>query len=91
MKRAFLTIFRLVASILTLLLIFYFALDLFGIDPYSFGIPIGRYVDPILRPIQNVVPRFAGVDFAPLIAIFILGVIEWLLRSLWSDQTVYSS
>ncbi|NLB70409.1 MAG: YggT family protein [Chloroflexi bacterium] len=89
MKRTVVTIFRLFSSILSLLLIIYFALVLFGVDPYSFFIPIGRYVDPFLNPIQRVVPTFAGIDFSPLIAIMILGVIEWLLRSLWGGE-VYS-
>ena len=82
MKRAVLTIFRLIETILTLLLVIYFALDLFGINPNGFSFPIGRYVEPFLRPIQSVVPRIFGIDFSPLVAILILGVVEWLLRSL---------
>ena len=86
MKRTILTIFRIIYSILTLFLILYFTLDIFGINPYSFAIPIGSYVGPFISPIQKVVPRMFGIDFSPLVAILILGFIEWLIRSLWRDD-----
>lgn len=86
MKRTIVTIFRIIFSILTILLIVYFTLDMFGISPSSFGLPIGSYVDPLLGPIQRVVPRIFGIDFSPLVAILIIGFIEWLIRSLWRDD-----
>jgi len=86
MKRTILTIYHIFYSILTILLILYFALDMFGISPYSFGIPIGSFVDPFLSPIQSIFPRIFGIDFSPLVVILILGFIEWLIRSLWKND-----
>lgn len=89
MKRTVLTIYRLLASILTLLLVIYFALDLFGIYSSELGNAINSIVSPILGPIQGIIPCFLGIDFSPLILIGVLSLIEWLLRSLWTDEPVY--
>jgi YggT family protein len=36
-----------------------------------------RITDPIIRPIQQILPPMAiGIDFSPLIAIFVLGFIK---------------
>ena len=39
-----------------------------------------RVTDPILRPIQRVVPPLGGIDFSPVIAWLILEVIKILFR-----------
>ena len=44
---------------------------------------IYRITDPIIRPIQQIIPPMAiGIDFSPLIAIFLLGFIKKAL--IWS-------
>ncbi len=37
---------------------------------------IDRIVDPLLEPIRRVVPSVGGVDFSPMILIFILILID---------------
>jgi len=38
---------------------------------------IYRITDPIIRPIQQILPPMAiGIDFSPLVAIFLLGFIK---------------
>ena len=37
-------------------------------------------VEPLLRPIRNVIKPVNGIDFSPLILIFILVIIQRILR-----------
>ena len=37
-------------------------------------------VDPLLRPIRNLIKPINGIDFSPLILIFILVIIQRMLR-----------
>jgi len=52
----------------------------------SFGNPLVRWVyratDPLLRPIQSIVPALGGIDFSPVIAIILVQLAERLLLSL---------
>jgi len=43
---------------------------------YSF---IDRLVEPMLRPIRQVLPYMGGIDISPMILIFILLVIDRLI------------
>lgn len=65
------------------LLIFVYSLLSFFLRPYH---PIrrgmGQFVEPLLAPIQRVVPPVGGLDFSPLILIIILQVLGALLRAL---------
>lgn len=88
MKRTILTIYRLLASILTFLLVIYFALDVFGIHGTALGNKIGDIVEPMLGPIRGIVPTFVGIDFSPLVLILVLSLVEWLLRSLWTNDPI---
>lgn len=88
MKRTIITIYRLIASILTFLLIIYFAFQFYGIHSSGLGNAISNIVAPILGPIQGIVPCFLGIDFSPLILISVLSLIDWLLRSLWTDEPI---
>jgi YggT family protein len=38
-----------------------------------------RVTDPILRPIQSLIPAFGGIDFSPLIAIVLVQLARDLL------------
>ena len=42
-----------------------------------------RLSEPILRPIRNVVPLIGMVDISPIVAWFLLGVVETVLLRLW--------
>jgi YggT family protein len=61
-------------------------------DPYRRRIdhPLVRLLyqitDPVLRPLQRIIPPLGGtVDISPVIALFILEGIRWLLISLLSS------
>jgi len=52
-------------------------------DPFHpFRRQIDRLVDPMLRPIRQVVPTFGSFDFSPLILILIVEVITGILLRL---------
>jgi len=42
-----------------------------------------RLSEPLLRPIRNVVPLMRTIDFSPIVAWFLLGVVESVLLGLW--------
>ena len=42
-----------------------------------------RLSEPILRPIRNLVPLFGAVDVSPIVAWFLLGILETVLLRLW--------
>ena len=39
--------------------------------------------EPILKPIRNVIPLFGGIDVSPLVAWFLLGILETMLLRAW--------
>jgi YggT family protein len=52
-------------------------------DPYHpIRQSIDRLIDPLLRPIQNVIPTFGGFDFSPLILILIVELLANVLISI---------
>ena len=46
----------------------------------SFYNSINRLLDPILRPIRNIMPNTGAIDFSPLVLILILNVILIILE-----------
>ena len=44
-----------------------------------------RVTDPIMRPLQNIIPSFGGLDISPIIAIVILQMIQGMLPALLSN------
>ena len=55
----------------------------FFMDPFHpFRQSIDRLLDPILKPIQQVVPTFGRFDFSPLILIIIVEVLASILLSI---------
>lgn len=68
--------------IFSFLLIAYVVLSYF-MDPYHpVRHTINRIVNPILDPIRRILPRTGMIDFSPLVAIILVQIIEYLLRSL---------
>ena len=52
-------------------------------DPYHpFRNSIDRLLDPVLRPIQQVLPTFGGFDFSPLVLIILIEVVANILLSI---------
>ncbi|UVI40256.1 YggT family protein [Qipengyuania spongiae] len=41
----------------------------------SFYMAINRLLDPILRPIRNIMPNTGAIDFSPLVLIILLNVV----------------
>lgn len=42
-----------------------------------------RLTEPVLRPIRNVIPLIGMIDISPIIAWFLLGILESILLSVW--------
>ena len=52
-------------------------------DPFHpFRQTIDRLVEPLLRPIRQVVPTFGRFDFSPLILLILVEVIATILRNI---------
>ncbi len=49
-------------------------------NPYQ---PIIRFIyevtDPYLRVFRKIIPPFGAVDFSPIVAFFVLRIIEWIV------------
>lgn len=43
---------------------------------------IHRVTDPVLRPLENIIPPIGGIDFTPLIAIILLQLAQGILPAL---------
>ena len=43
---------------------------------------LDRLTDPLLRPIRRVLPRFGGIDFAPLILLLVVYLVQMELEVL---------
>lgn len=42
---------------------------------------INRFLDPVLRPIRNMLPSTGAIDFSPLVLVILLQIIMIVLRS----------
>ena len=66
-----------------LLLILLKVLLSYFMDPFHpFRQSIDRLIDPLLRPIRQIVPSFGRFDFSPIILIILVEVIAQVLRSI---------
>lgn len=53
------------------------------VDPFHpFRQSVDRLVDPLLKPIQRVVPTFGRFDFSPLILILLVDLVSRILLTL---------
>jgi YggT family protein len=71
--------------VLNALIILTIARSLFSwIDP-GMQSPIGRFLrqatEPIIAPIRQIVPSAGALDFSPMIAIFVLIIVERVLHN----------
>ena len=47
------------------------------VDPYHPAVVfLRRWTDPVLRPIQGLLPPLAGLDFSPIVAIFLIMLVR---------------
>ena len=82
MLRFLLSLVNYISLGLSLLLIAYVVLSYF-MDPFHpVRATVNRIVDPLLNPIQRILPQTGMIDFSPLVAIIIIQVIEFILTRL---------
>ena len=52
-------------------------------DPFHpFRQFVDRFVDPLLRPIRQVIPTIGGFDFSPIILLILVEVIATIVRKI---------
>jgi YggT family protein len=75
---------RLIAQVLSILIIVDAILSFFMSPFHPVRVAIGRIVNPMLSPIRKIVPPIAMMDFSPLILLIIINVLESILINLLS-------
>ena len=84
-------IIAMLANVLVMLIIVQFVIGLlfaFNVVNQSneflmaFYNSINRFLDPILRPIRNVMPNTGAIDFSPLVLILVLNIILIILEGI---------
>lgn len=76
------TVIQVLRQIIYLLVLLKVVLSYF-MDPFHpFRQSVDKLIDPMLKPIQQVVPTFGRFDFSPLILILIVEVITSILLSI---------
>jgi YggT family protein len=79
MDGALVLLVRFVQQALILLIVVY-ALLSFVMSPYHpVRIALAKVVEPLLRPIQRLIPAVGGVDFSPMVLIFLVYFLGTLL------------
>ena len=43
-----------------------------------------QVTEPILAPIRRVLPAFGMLDFSPIVALILIGIIQWIVGTLAS-------
>ena len=52
-------------------------------DPFHpFRQSVDRIIEPLLKPIRQIVPTFGRFDFSPLILMILVGVVANILRNI---------
>lgn len=69
-------------DVMTLAIFLRVILSWFNINPYNrFMTLLDQITEPVLGPLRRVIPPMGGLDFTPIIALFLLQIIERLLLS----------
>jgi len=84
MGAAFVILIRVLAQVLSLLIIADAILS-FVLSPYH---PIresmGRILNPLYAPIRRVLPAAGGFDFSPIVLLLLIQVTEYILTGLFA-------
>jgi len=76
------TIVDIVRQVVYLLVLLKVVLSYF-MDPYHpFRQSVDRLIDPLLKPIRQIVPTVGRFDFSPIILIILVEVIAFIIKSL---------
>ena len=83
-------IIEMITSIFVMLIIIQFiigllfAFNVVGRNEFLMSVydAINRLLDPILRPIRNLMPNTGAIDFSPLVLIIVLQIILIVLRNI---------
>lgn len=58
-------------------------LSWFNVNPYNPAVVFLRQItDPILDPLRRIIPPVSGIDFSPLVAIFLLQIIRRIVLAI---------
>lgn len=76
----FVVLVRLTFSVLRFAIIVVVIVSWLPISPFSTWVRWAFAItEPILRPLREIVPRVAMFDITPIVAYFLLGILEWAL------------
>ena len=83
-------IIEMITSIFVMLIIIQFiigllfAFNVVGRNAFLMGFydAINRLLEPVLRPIRNLMPNTGAIDFSPLVVIILLQIILIVLRNI---------
>ncbi len=76
------TIITVIEQTLLLLILLYVVLSYF-MDPYHpFRQSVDKLIEPMLRPIRQVVPSFGRFDFSPIILMILVEILAAILRKI---------
>jgi YggT family protein len=61
----------------------------FQLDPRSPLIQaLNSVTEPVLEPFRRIIPRVMGLDFSPMVAIIVLGIVSRVLQQFFIDQGI---
>ena len=76
------SIITILEQTLLVLILLYVVLSYF-MDPFHpFRQSVDRLIEPLLRPIRQIVPSFGRFDFSPIILMIIVEVVAAILRKI---------
>jgi YggT family protein len=70
----------LLTTLLFLLVLTYVIISYFMSPYHQFRVWVNRIVEPMLMPIRRVVPLVGMFDLSPVILLFIIQIIGWILK-----------
>jgi YggT family protein len=70
---------RLLATLLTWLLIIHVVLSYFMSPYHPVRQAIDRFIEPLLAPIRRILPRTGMIDFSPLVLLILIQLVEFVL------------
>jgi YggT family protein len=70
---------RLLATLLTWLLIIHVVLSYFMSPYHPLRQAIDRVIEPLLAPIRRIMPRTGMIDFSPLVLLILIQLVEFVI------------